>query len=78
MRWVIENKGENVRDDSYSEPIITEKLGELLVKLFPHTNQKFEIENCWTGIMGFSFDSFPLIGKLNHPNGIFFFILFFF
>lgn len=51
-------------DDSKLEPVVSEALRDFLKKTFPEQTNNFIIEHEWTGIMGFTPDSLPMIGHL--------------
>lgn len=60
------DKIENIlsSDDSKVSPKAAEKIVEVLPKLFKGVDQAPEVKSLWSGIMGFSKDGIPLIGRL--------------
>ena len=52
-------------DDSQTSSVVSSELRNFLVKMFPQLkNQGFSIEYEWTGIMGFTPDTLPMVGNL--------------
>jgi glycine/D-amino acid oxidase-like deaminating enzyme len=68
MRWKSPTYEENINDDTQVESHVSKGLREFLPKHFSALKQ-VQIEQEWTGIMGFSPDHNPLIGELpDRPN----------
>lgn len=69
MRWKASTYGKEVgvSDDSSIDSNVSEGLRNALIELFPALNNEpnFKIDCEWTGIMGYSGDNWPLIGRLN-------------
>lgn len=69
MRWRAETVGKEVGvpDDSVLDEHVSDGLRSELTELFPALKKEagFKIEQEWSGIMGFSADTWPLIGKLS-------------
>lgn len=68
MRWRSATMEENMDDDSQVEPAVSAGLRAFLPQHFPAL-QGVQIEQEWTGIMGFSPDANPLIGPLPDRPG---------
>jgi glycine/D-amino acid oxidase-like deaminating enzyme len=72
MRWKAETVGKEVGvfDDSKIDPEVSDGLRGALAELFPLINEEphFHIEYEWTGIMGYSCDNWPLIGKASQTH----------
>jgi glycine/D-amino acid oxidase-like deaminating enzyme len=68
MRWRSPTMEENIDDDSEVNPFVSRGLRSFLPSHFPAL-QTIQIEQEWTGIMGFSPDGNPLIGSLPHRPG---------
>jgi glycine/D-amino acid oxidase-like deaminating enzyme len=69
MRWRAETVGQEVGvfDDSTIDPKVSDGLQGALPELFPMLKDEpnFKIDYEWTGIMGYSGDNWPLIGKIS-------------
>ena len=63
MRWRSPTQEWNVEDDHQLEPFVSQGLREFLLNYF-EALPNVQIEQEWTGIMGFSPDDNPLIGEL--------------
>jgi len=64
MRWRSKTKEEGIIDDSTVNPIISSALMEFLQDMLAIPKEELQIEQEWTGIMGFTLDERPLIGIL--------------
>jgi len=51
-------------DDSKTEPVVSDALRSFLKNTFPELKDKLDVQHEWTGIMGFTPDSLPMIGRL--------------
>jgi glycine/D-amino acid oxidase-like deaminating enzyme len=60
----LDFEGEESDEFKYSEKIIGDLKQKLNNIILP--NQKYEIEDMWTGIMGFTDDKLPLIKKVDN------------
>ena len=68
MRWLTSTREENNEDDTVIEPVVSKALHEFLPKHFPEL-QDVQVEQEWTGIMGFTPERHPLIGPLSGRPG---------
>lgn len=72
MRWRAGTVGKEVGvpDDSVLDEHVSDGLRSELKDLFPALRQEpgFKIEQEWSGIMGFSSDTWPLIGKASEKD----------
>lgn len=72
MRWRAETVGKEVgvSDDSVLDEHVSDGLRSELTDLFPGLKQEtgYKIEQEWSGIMGFSSDTWPLIGKASDKD----------
>ncbi|QZZ19989.1 FAD-binding oxidoreductase [Leptothermofonsia sichuanensis E412] len=68
MRWRSPTMEENIDDDSEVNSFVSRGLRSFLPTHFPDLNF-IQIEQEWTGIMGFSPDGNPLIGPLPNRPG---------
>ncbi|QRV99855.1 FAD-dependent oxidoreductase [Ceratobasidium sp. AG-Ba] len=59
----------NVADDSTIHPVISATLRGFLPTLFPHDFEAGEPEMEWTGIMGFTHNSNPMVGPVRRDDG---------
>lgn len=72
MRWRASTIGKEVgvADDSRMDEGVSDALRTELLDLFPELKREkgFKIEYEWSGIMGFSADYWPLIGKVSDTD----------
>jgi len=68
MRWLSQTSEIGIIDDTAINPVISSGLRGFLPQHFP-TLQTLQVEQEWTGILGFSKDNNPLIGALPHRLG---------
>jgi len=68
MRWRSPTQEVGLEDDATIEPTISQSLRTFLSNTFAALRD-IKIEYEWTGIMGFTADENPLIGKLPHRPG---------
>lgn len=55
-------------DDSQTQPEVSAALRNFLKTTFPEFKEKVDVQHEWTGIMGFTPDSLPMIGHLRNGH----------
>jgi len=66
MRWRSPTQEKETIDDTETSSIVGDALHEFLIETFPElSKENLRVEYNWTGIMGYTIDSNPLIGPLS-------------